>query len=328
MAMRTKSVGILAISAVVAAVAIAAVAFGPANLGGLSNTGSNPGSDTGNGPQVRSPIGAPTWHAGDTWTYDVNESWRILADVHPSATGTVTKTVVSADGSTYNVSVKGEFHIPDLVDPMRDGMPANGVIMIYHRPMFENATVEGYAWYRASDLAKLKDVRTIHVDGSIATDAGTFDGAFTATVETTYEPALDVWSFPLGENETWNVTSNATIHTSIDWRVVGPNVYWAYGRNFSVTVPIHLILTSGFFEDVTTPAGTFASIPVRVGLAIGAGGTDDHRELAMDLGNDEAMAHRMPVTFWFSATAKNVVMASIVLGGHRTDAVLASYHVG
>jgi len=325
--MRTKSLGILAISAVVAAVAIAAVAFGPANLMGLSNPGSNPGDGTGNGPRVRSPIGAPTWHVGDTWTYDVNESWRIHADVPPTATGNVTKTVVSADGSTYNVSVKGRFHIPDLVDPMRDA-PANGVIMIYHRPVFENATVEGYAWYRASDLAKLKDVRTIHVDGSIASEAGTFDGAFTAKVETTYEPALDVWSFPLGENETWNVTSNATTHASIDWRVVGPNVYWAFGRNFTVTVPIHLVLTSGFFEDVTTPAGTFASIPVRVGFAHAALDTDDHRELALDLGNDEAMEHRMPLTFWFSGTAKNVVMASVVLGGHRIDAVLASYHVG
>ena len=318
--MKPKSLGIIAILAVVAVVAVAAVAFGPSSFSGLGN----PESTT----RFESPIGVPTWHVGDTWTYDVNESLRSMNFDHPYASGTLTRAVVSADAEQYNVSVAGSFHLVGLLDRMNDPSPANATIMLYHHPMLDNATVDGYAWYRASDLAKVKDVRTVRVYGSLWTEAGVFNASYTATVETTYQPALDIWSFPLGENETWNVTSNATIHAQIQWGVVGPDIYWDFGRNISVTVPIRLVLRSGVFDNVTTPAGTFASILVRAGFAAFERDTDDHRDMAIQLGNDEAMEHRLPAALWFSGTAKNVVMTSVVLGGVRVEAVLASYHVG
>lgn len=321
--MRTKSFGMIAISAVLLAVAITAVAFGPANFAGLSNPGTNPDDGT-NQSQSDAPIGTPTWGVGDTWTYETKESWRALDDVYPSVTWSLTKTVVSADGGAYNVSLQGSFRIPGFVDLMGAEMPST-IDGGHIRSVFKNATIEGYAWYRASDLAKLKDVRMIEIDNSFETHSGTYEASYLARIETTYEPALNLWSFPLGENETWTVTSNATIHAAIAWRVVGPDVRWEAGQNFTATRPIRLVLSSGESEDVTTPAGTFASIPVRIGSVPVVRGADEHLDLVLDLGDDEMLER---VTFWFSGSAKNVVMASVLLGGDRVDAVLTSYDVG
>src|SRR5207245_5081377 len=40
------------------------------------------------------------------------------------------------------------------------------------------------------------------------TARGWFNVSYSATVQTTYQPALDIWAFPIEENETWNVSSN------------------------------------------------------------------------------------------------------------------------
>src|SRR5713226_838707 len=66
--MQRRVLGVL-IACLVAAIAISAVAFGPAALRDLGSPKA-PGQ-TGTGPQATS-IEKPTWLQGDTWTYTVN----------------------------------------------------------------------------------------------------------------------------------------------------------------------------------------------------------------------------------------------------------------
>lgn len=323
--MRIRPFGLIAVTIALVGIAVAAVAFGPANLAKLS---SPPGA---NSPQASS-INTPTWHVGDSWTYDVSSTPPDVfvttpAWGSPTLTGTLTRAVASADASQYNVTVHGSFHLGQVFDPARDGNETNSSTLLVFRPVMENATVDGYALYRASDLAEIKEVRTVSLKSALWTERGWFNVSYTATVQTTYEPPLDIWSFPLGENKTWNVSSNATIHAMIAWRFDGPNNSFGFWHNFNATVPIRLMLHSGKLENVTTPAGTFASIPVRVGLPeIERLVTDDREGPVVGLGGDECGRPRLAAEAWFSGDVGNVVKAVTFMGGMRIVAELASFH--
>jgi len=315
------------VASVVAVVAIAAIAFGPANLANLANPGTNPNlPDTGTGPRPTS-VDAPTWHVGDTWTYQANMSGAGKDPDGPSASGNLTRTVVSADADHYNVSLEGSFHVSRVIDPAPDTDMANASMMTMCVPFLRNATVTGYTWYRTSDLALLKEVRAVELGGSIQTEGGTYNASYSATVETTFDPALDVWSFPLEANETWNATSNATVHVSVQWHFDGPHIFWDFGKNFTFKVPVRLFLMSGETEDVTTPAGTFASIPVRIGVPAIVRAQADPADSAMGLDHEVPVARDHSVQMWFSGAAKNVVKTELFAGLIRVNLVLASYHV-
>ena len=94
--MRIRPLGLVAITVALVGIAIAAVAFGPADLAKL---GSPSGPKTPQTPQATS-INAPTWHVGDSWTYNVNST---PPDVFvtgptwgsPSLTGALTRTARS-----------------------------------------------------------------------------------------------------------------------------------------------------------------------------------------------------------------------------------------
>src|SRR5437899_12507977 len=115
--MRIRPLGMVAVTVTLVGLALAAVAFGPANL---ANLGSPIGGKT---PQASS-IGTPTWHAGDTWTYRVNSTppdmfvagptWS-----SPSLEGPLTRTAASADASRYTGTVTGSFPLPSLCAPHR-----------------------------------------------------------------------------------------------------------------------------------------------------------------------------------------------------------------
>ena len=326
--MRIRPLGLVAITVALVGIAIAAVAFGPADLAKL---GSPSGPKTPQTPQATS-INTPTWHVGDSWTYNVNSTPPdvFVADPtwgSPSLTGTLTRTVVSADNSEYNVTMRGSFHLGSVFDAARDAGETNSSTLMLFRPVMENATVDGYALYRASDLAELKEVRTVHLKSSLWTDRGWFNTSYTATVQTSYEPALDIWAFPLVENETWNVSSNATIHVMIEWRFDGPNESFGFKHMFNATAPIRLMLQSGELEKVTTPAGTFSSIPVRVALpTIDRLATDDREGPVVGLGGDECGRPRLAAEAWFSGDVGNVVRAVNFFGGMKIVAELASFH--
>ncbi len=319
--MESKIPWMVAVTLGIGLAAIGAVALAPGNLANLTAPGgttSSPGTAS---------IETPVWHVGDTWTYEVNASSPDAWSGGPFIAGTLTRRVVSADGAMYNVSIQGTFHVGGLEQIAMDTDLANASVLLTSHVTLNDATVNGYAWYRASDLAELKDVRTVRLSGSLHTDFGDVNASYTAKVETTFDPALNVWSFPLGENETWNVSSNATIHAWIKWRVDSPNAYFEAGRNFTATVPVRFLLRSGSTTDVATPAGTFSSIPVRLALP----GTDlattgDPLGLVMGLGTDAFMEPHVPVEASFSGTVGNVVKAVALVDGARIEAVLASYH--
>src|SRR5947209_18601345 len=157
--MRIRPLGMVAVTVTLVGLAVAAVAFGPANFANL-------GAPTGGNTPQASSIGTPTWHVGDTWTYHVNST---LPDVFvegptwgsPSLEGTLTRTVAFADASQYNVTVHGSFHLGSVFDAARDGGYTNSSTLLLYRPVLENATVDGYAVYRASDPTELQYVRNL-----------------------------------------------------------------------------------------------------------------------------------------------------------------------
>src|SRR2546428_1197724 len=65
--MRIRPLGMVAVTVTLVGLAVAAVAFGPANFANL-------GSPTGGNTPRATSIGTPTWHVGDTWTYHVNST--------------------------------------------------------------------------------------------------------------------------------------------------------------------------------------------------------------------------------------------------------------
>ncbi len=329
--MQRRSLAVI-VAALVAAVAIASVAFAPEALRNLSNPGSNsnqPG--TGTGPQPTA-FEVPTWAQGDSWTYDVNASSSGLQPDGPAASGHLTRTVVSASGSQYNVSLEGSFHIRWMIDPtpLADGSGAAAMTMA--RSMLESATLGGYSWYRASDLALQKEVRTVAVHGSSTTAVGVYDASYSATIETTFDPALGVWSFPLQANETWNATSTATVHGWIQWQLSGPNATWKEASNFTYTEPVRLFLMSGAAVDVSTPAGVFSAIPVSMGRpeldVTHAGIATEPGDHAMGFDHELPVERNHAMQTWFSGAAKNVVKAQLFAAGVRLNLVLSSYHLG
>ena len=315
---------------IVGASAFVALAVGPTTLMNLANPNRPAGPEAGSGPRPNS-FDAPTWHTGDTWTYDANASAGGVRADGPSATGSVTRTVVSADASQYNLSLSGTLHIRWMVDPtpMASGSDAYAASMA--AGMLQEASLSGYTSFRASDLAIIKEVRTLEVHGSAATTAGTYNASYVATIMTDFDPALDVWSFPLQANETWNVTGNATVHGWIKWDLSGPNATYGAGVNFSYTVPVRLFLNSGATEDVSTPAGTFPAIPVSMGRPEILSG----RPGIVSAPSDPAIGfdHEMPVEplhsaqTWYSGTVKNVVKFHLFTAGMRLNLVLSSYHI-
>src|SRR5437879_11849077 len=101
--MRIRPVGLIAITIALVGIAVAAVAFGPANLAKM-------GSPTGPNTPQASSIGVPTWHIGDSWTYNVTSTPPDVIIEGPtwgstSRNGTLARTVADAQGSKYNVTV-------------------------------------------------------------------------------------------------------------------------------------------------------------------------------------------------------------------------------
>src|SRR5437879_13697325 len=98
--MRIRPLGMVAVTVTLVGLAVAAVAFGPANFANL-------GSPTGGNTPQASSIGTPTWHVGDTWTYHVNST---PPDVfvagatpgNPPLAGAFTRAVASAEPAPSN----------------------------------------------------------------------------------------------------------------------------------------------------------------------------------------------------------------------------------
>ncbi|HYM40775.1 MAG TPA: hypothetical protein VEY12_11665, partial [Thermoplasmata archaeon] len=209
-----------------------------------------------------------------------------------------------------------------------------------------SANVSGFVWYRQADLAPLYARKSVHMvrtwNVSSPEDMSTFDhmwlnGTYTLTydagTEVWFHPGLTVLRFPLAENVTYNVTSNATIHTWSSFKVNGPNVTWGTDHFATFTVPIGLTLRTGQFENVTTPAGTFRALPVSAYRRPFVPPTEDRDANVvtnLTLETDCETPHAF-ATAWFSAQAGNVVRADLGLGGFegpRIVLTLVAYSSG
>lgn len=332
---KTLTVGLLA--AVVVFVALAAIVLSPGVLrpqtsrpdsGNGEDTGEGNGGDGGSTPQESVPIETPTWDVGDSWTYNVSsssEDLRAFSDRSFEIKGEFTRTVTAIEGGAYNMSLDGAFRVLGF-DPIEESLFGDRPVMVLSDAYLNEATVDGYSLYRTSDIAKLLDVRTVHLSGAIETEYGTYNASYTKTTETKYDPALDVWDFPLAENESWDARTNATIRVWIDWTIEGPNLDHEDGYNFTATIPLHLLLMSGELEDVETPAGTFASVPVKLGVPeIQSVALDERVDLLMGLGSDTWSEPHAFATAWFSGDVGNVVKAVLGAGDCRVEIVLVDY---
>src|SRR5437660_1145203 len=100
----------------VGASAVVALAVGPATLMNLANPSRPAGPEAGTGPRPNS-FDAPTWHAGDTWTYDVNATAGGIRADGPSATGNATvhgwiRWDLSGPNATFGAMVNFSYTVP------------------------------------------------------------------------------------------------------------------------------------------------------------------------------------------------------------------------
>lgn len=312
--MVTRRLTIVAIVAAVSIAFVAAIVANPGFLGSLGNPPSTPNQET---PAVE----VPTWTVGDRWTYNVTLSAPSgdaqIARSSPSLTGVVTKEVTSVAGGVYNVSVL---------------VTASGAMATTWEGSLDvrvtEASLEGYALYRTSNLARLMDVRSAHVEVDAMTPMGPVHGSLTFTAEATYEPAWDAWAFPIAETDDWDVRTNATIKVTSVLRIDGVSGYFEIGKNASFTVPLNYSLTSAGLEDVITPAGTFSAMHAFVTLPQFDLDLDDEMALILALDGDSVGVSNVAVDVWFGESVGNVVRATASAGLSRTailEVVLVEY---
>lgn len=336
---RKLSIVLASIGVVAALLAVTAVALNPGMLGVRS-----PDAPA----TTQTQIDVPTWSVGDAWSYDVNltrvegDAQDILCDAHDdicditsepsddlvaralvlgSLTASVAGIETTESGDVYNVSVTGSFEL----QPWEDRMPwerlDHEVVPIH----FGAVTIEGYSLYLVDSLALVKDVRTVHMTGEFSGDWGTATAALTLWTVKTYDPAIDLWAFPILPMESWVVESTASVDVTSVFRLDAPDYYVEVGRHRAFDVPIRLVAESGEFEEVTTPAGTFQAIPISFSPSMVA-----EREEMDAVGVATALDHgelRSEATFevWFSSDVGAAVRLHAAVHGLDLEIVLVEY---
>ena len=337
---------VLAVPLVALALALAAVAVAPSMLNALA-----PGS-------TPSPLetSVPSWKVGDTWTYNISIGSvaeralmprEMIVEAPPNDTmvlGTLKETVVGSVSTEYGPA----WNVTQNVSLLR-GRSAPGT---RPEPMMDSLSmpqvgVTGFVWYLQSSLAPVYAYKSVQMERTwnlttptetSVLDHMTLNGTYTlsyeAGTEIWYHPALSVLEFPLTENATYNVTSNETIHTWSSFDVTGPAGSYGWEHHANFTVPLDLSMRTGMFENVTTAAGTFRSLPVAVyheAYAARLPGSDSGVLVNLSDGCDPIPMPHAFATAWFSDQVGNVVRADIGMGGFggsRIELSLVSYSYG
>ena len=336
--MNRKMLTLIAVPLLAVALAASAVAFVPGILNVFSA-----------GPMTATSIGAPAWKVGDTWTYNVSlasmDERQVLPEemiLQPTPSsdalvaGTLTETVVgnvpTPYGPAWNTTV-------DATLGFGEPAPANGTQPVLQPVSMHAATVTGFVWYRTSDLAPIYALKTVSMGGTWTVSAGTitmfgtlanatYSLSYTSTTQVWYRPPLAVWHFPLVPNESWNVSSNATVHFASTFDLMGPNVTFATNHSATFTVPLDFAMRTGAFENLTTPAGTFHSLSVWATHREFPEVSDADASATMNLTGDMDLSMpRVLASAWFSGQVGNVVRADLGLGlyGPRVELDLVSY---
>ncbi len=335
--MQRKTLTLLAVPLLAVALAASAVAFVPGILNAFSA-----------GPVTATSIAAPTWKVGDSWTYNVSFASMDEAQVLPEemllqpsvptqalVLGTLTETVVGSVstpyGAAWNTTVDASLGFGEPA-------PVVGTQPVLEPMAMHAVTVTGFAWYRASDLAPVYAVKTVSMESTWTVNAtlssmfgtlanATYSLSYTSTTQIWYHPPLSVWRFPLAENESWNVSSNATLHYASSFDFEGPNVTFASNHTANFTVPLDFAMRTGTFENVTTPAGTFRALSVAAVHREFPEIADRDASAAMNLTGDMDLSMpRALASAWFSGQVGNVVRADLGLGlyGPRVELDLVS----
>lgn len=339
--MLRKGLLALGVPTVALIVAVAALAFVP---GFASHLSRNPAAFS---------IPAPSWAVGDAWTYNVSLASMAAGDVLPPEMtpptlpveaylhGTVAERVASsvstAEGDAWNVTLSGDLSLEPPRPIVMDGPVVQGV-------SGPNVTWSGFAWVRQSDLALIYSLKTMHLERNWTLTYGTWDGygmlangtytlTYDATLSVAYAPALTVWRFPLQENVTWNVTSNASVDYASTFQILGPNVTYASHHAGNFTVPVAFTMQTGMMGNATTPAGTFDAIPVSATRKpVSPKPLDPEAAAVLNLtGETDLDMPRAFATAWFSAQAGNLVKAtyaSPLFDGPRLEMDIVSYTYG
>lgn len=334
--MNRKMLTMLAVPLLAIALAASAVAFVPGILNAFSAA-----------PTVTS-IAAPAWKVGDSWTYNVSLASTSAGDVLPEemiaqswttgealVVGTVKKTVVgnvSTDyGPAWNMTVESSLR----VNEPQSTNETQSMLTTYAMPAAE---VTGFVWYRQSDLAPVYALKSVHLSSTWTSSWGNWSGwgmlangtysvTYSSTIQLWYHPPLAIWQFPLEANESWNVTSNATIRHDSSFDFEGPNFTYSSNHSATFTVPLELGIRTGTFEDVTTPAGTFRALSVSVAHREPFEVPDRDTGAIMNLTGGSDVDTAPPfATAWFSGQVGNVVKASVGgAWGPRVELDLVSY---
>ena len=332
--LQRKLLTLLAVPLVALAIAVSAVAIVPGMLNALS-------------PAAATSIAAPAWKVGDRWTYNVSlaplgeqeilpQEMTTTAPTIPSplVVGTLTEAVVGTvstdSGAAWNVTLAGTLNV-------REPAPMAGMQSLF----LPTVPVTGFVWLRQSDLAPVYSEKSVHLGTSWTLAFGnrtwytplanaTYALSYNATTQVWYHPPLTMWQFPLEENSTWAVRSNATIDYASTFAFSGPNVTFETNHSATFTVPVDFSMHTGFFENVTTPAGTFRALPVsafRGPLFPEVPDRDASAMMNLTGATDLAMPRGLG-TAWFSASAGNVVKADTFsegVEGPRIELDLVSY---
>ncbi len=244
--------------------AVVAIAIGITGVAAVS-TGlvGNPLSASTQGPTPAGSLAAPAWQTNDTWVYNVTLSAPALSDritvLSGQETDIVRGTLTDAAGDTvYNVTTSAVFDLRTAREPERlPGMEASPIA-------FGSVHVDGYTWYRTSDLAVAAEARTVTAGGTLRTPMGNLAISFKETTEATFAPALAVLKFPLTTNETWNSDSMANVTLRMTLRIDTPTSFFQVERGMSRDVPARLGGETGpSMKQVKTPDGNFTALPVR-----------------------------------------------------------------
>lgn len=223
-------------------------------------------------PAARADMGRPTWTVGDYWRYSFTGEQMGLPGTGSMRLEVVGTESVVVGGATYS-SYRAELAINMTSDSLTFNIP-------------------GEMWFRTSDLAFVKATMTMTVSVPPM--------SFTMTLTMTYNPPQELhWPFSMGS--TWSVTSLLT--TVVEMTGVPPET------ESGTEVSNYTVLAE---QDVTVPAGTFATIPVRANTT------------STILGTSMAVS---TVTYWSSEVGSYVREQTFDdLGQELTDAELAAYN--
>jgi len=175
----------------------------------------------------------PSYSIGDSWKYDVDDHRLMMTR---SLTKTVTEeSTIEVSGNTYDcylIEFEGSGQTSEL-------------------GLTTKFSVEGEIYLQKSDLAIVKE--TLKTDEETKF-GGETSYSITEFYNSTYDPPLNEFDFPLSDGESWTVNSTKTTTHKVVFDGIEPDPT-------TETANISRIYNI-WMENVTVPAGTFEAFVI------------------------------------------------------------------